>query len=88
MTDEKTELEKAAETWADIRCPEQGQEHIVWCMCKEDFLKGAQEGKLWLLAQLEQAFPDPGPHGAPSMEWVGRQKQRIEMIKKARELCK
>lgn len=34
-----------AEEWANNRCPEQGPEFIVWCMCKEDFLAGYQAAK-------------------------------------------
>jgi hypothetical protein len=34
--------EVMAEEWANNRCPEQGPEFIVWCMCKEDFLAGYQ----------------------------------------------
>lgn len=36
--------EEMAEEWANNRCPEQGPEFIVWCMCKEDFLAGYQAG--------------------------------------------
>ena len=34
--------EEMAEERANLRCPEQGPEFIVWCMCKEDFLAGYQ----------------------------------------------
>ena len=32
--------EELAEDHANMRCPEQGPEFIVWCMCKDDFLTG------------------------------------------------
>jgi hypothetical protein len=32
--------EELAEDHANMRCPEQGPEFIVWCMCKDDFLAG------------------------------------------------
>lgn len=34
-----------AEDHANMRCPEQGPEFIVWCMCKDDFLAGYQAAK-------------------------------------------
>lgn len=34
--------EELAEDHANMRCPEQGPEFIVWCMCKDDFLTGYQ----------------------------------------------
>lgn len=36
--------EEMAEEWSNNRCPEQGPEFIVWCMCKEDFLAGYKAG--------------------------------------------
>jgi hypothetical protein len=33
-------LKQLAEDHANMRCPEQGPEFIVWCMCKDDFLTG------------------------------------------------
>ena len=35
-------LDEMATDWANQRCPEQGPEFIVWCMCREDFLEGAK----------------------------------------------
>lgn len=32
--------EELAEEHANLRCPEQGAEFIVWCMCRDDFLAG------------------------------------------------
>jgi len=32
--------EQLAEHHATLRCPEQGPEFIVWCMCRDDFLAG------------------------------------------------
>lgn len=40
-----TDKEKAATDWANKRCPEQGPEFIVWCMCREDFLAGYDQGE-------------------------------------------
>jgi hypothetical protein len=40
-----TEDEKAATEWANKRCPEQGPEFIVWCMCRDDFLAGVEHGR-------------------------------------------
>jgi hypothetical protein len=37
--------EELAEDHANMRCPEQGPEFIVWCMCKDDFLTGYQAAK-------------------------------------------
>lgn len=36
--------EEMAEEHANIRCPEQGSEFIVWCMCRDDFLAGYKAG--------------------------------------------
>jgi hypothetical protein len=41
MSKDKTP-EEMAEDHANMRCPEQGPEFIVWCMCKDDFLTGYQ----------------------------------------------
>lgn len=37
--------EEMAEEHANLRCPEQGAEFIVWCMCRDDFLAGYQAAK-------------------------------------------
>lgn len=37
--------EQMAEEHANLRCPEQGPEFIVWCMCRDDFLAGYQAAK-------------------------------------------
>jgi len=37
--------EQMAEEHAKLRCPEQGPEFIVWCMCRDDFLAGYQAAK-------------------------------------------
>jgi len=37
--------EQMAEEHANIRCPEQGPEFIVWCMCRDDFLAGYKAAK-------------------------------------------
>lgn len=36
--------EQLAEEHAKLRCPEQGPEFIVWCMCRDDFLAGYKAG--------------------------------------------
>jgi hypothetical protein len=36
--------EQLADKHANWRCPEQGPEFIVWCMCKEDFVAGYNAG--------------------------------------------
>lgn len=36
--------EQLAEEHANLRCPEQGPEFIVWCMCRDDFLAGYKAG--------------------------------------------
>lgn len=36
--------EQLAEEHANLRCPEQGPEFIVWCMCRDDFLAGHEAG--------------------------------------------
>lgn len=45
MTDDSKTPEQMAEEHANIRCPEQGPEFIVWCMCRDDFLAGYQAAK-------------------------------------------
>lgn len=40
-----SDKEKAATDWANKRCPEQGPEFIVWCMCRDDFLAGHNHGE-------------------------------------------
>ena len=40
--------EQMADKHANWRCPEQGPEFIVWCMCKEDFLAGYQAAQQWI----------------------------------------
>lgn len=37
--------EQLAEHHANLRCPEQGPEFIVWCMCRDDFLAGFKAGR-------------------------------------------
>lgn len=37
--------EEMAEEHANLRCPEQGAEFIVWCMCRDDFLAGYKAAK-------------------------------------------
>ena len=45
MSEEKQiSPEEAAEAHANFRCPEQGPEFIVWCMCRDDFLAGDSNG--------------------------------------------
>jgi hypothetical protein len=44
MSKDKTP-EEMAEDHANMRCPEQGPEFIVWCMCKDDFLTGYRAGR-------------------------------------------
>lgn len=46
--------EQLAEEHANIRCPEQGPEFIVWCMCKEDFLTGYQAAKELYEAKIQE----------------------------------
>ena len=29
---------------ANMQCPEQGPEYIVWCMCRDDYLAGLKAG--------------------------------------------
>lgn len=43
--DKGCKASQMAEDHANLRCPEQGSEFIVWCMCKEDFLAGYQAAK-------------------------------------------
>ena len=45
MTDDSKTPEQMAEEHANIRCPEQGPEFIVWCMCRDDFLAGYKAAK-------------------------------------------
>lgn len=40
----KTPLQMADEH-ANLRCPEQGPEFVVWCMCRDDFLAGYEAGR-------------------------------------------
>ena len=53
-----TKLEEAACKWADARCPEQGPEFIVWCMCFDDYMAGALE--LLEQAKIIAYAPDNG----------------------------
>jgi Protein of unknown function (DUF551) len=50
--------EEMAEEHANWRCPEQGPEYIVWCMCKDDFLTGYEAAK----DQLADADKSDGYH--------------------------
>lgn len=46
-----------AEEWANNRCPEQGPEFIIWCMCKEDFLAGyAAAQQKWI--SVKERLPE------------------------------
>lgn len=51
-------LEERAKAHADSRCPEQGDEFIVWCMCRDDFIAGAlserKESKEATVGALDQ----------------------------------
>ncbi len=47
--------EELAEEHANWRCPEQGHEFIVWCMCKDDYLTGYQAAQEHAHATLEEA---------------------------------
>jgi len=47
--------EELAEEHANWRCPEQGHEFIVWCMCKDDFLAGYKAAQEHAHAALEEA---------------------------------
>lgn len=49
--------EEMAEEWANNRCPEQGPEFIVWCMCKEDFLAGYKAAQQWI--SVKDRLPAP-----------------------------
>ena len=49
--------EQMAEEHANIRCPEQGPEFIVWCMCRDDFLAGYQAAKDQL-ADADKVMPE------------------------------
>ena len=53
--------EQMADKHANWRCPEQGPEFIVWCMCKEDFLAGYQAAQQWI--SVKDRLPEIG-------EWV------------------
>lgn len=47
--------EELAEEHANMRCPEQGPEFIVWCMCKDDYLTGYAVAQERAHAALEEA---------------------------------
>ena len=59
MTDDLKTPEQMAEEHANIRCPEQGPEFIVWCMCRDDFLAGYQAAKPeWI--SVKERLPETG----------------------------
>ena len=50
--------EELADKHANWRCPEQGPEFIVWCMCKEDFVAGYQAAQQWI--SVKNWMPERG----------------------------
>jgi len=46
--------EEMAEEWANNRCPEQGPEFIVWCMCRDDFLAGYKAAQQKYEAKIQE----------------------------------
>jgi len=51
----KEQIEAEAIAWANQRCPEQGPEFIVWCMCRDDYVAGALRAMRWCLERWQRA---------------------------------
>lgn len=55
MSNQMKSTKELAEEWANKRCPEQGPEFIVWCMCRDDFLAGYVAAQSWI--SVEDGLP-------------------------------
>lgn len=81
----KTPEIEAAEAHADSRCPEQGPEFIVWCMCRDDFLAGVE----WERKRLADKMNGPYGLGPVSEPETHAQAERInEAMRKMVEHCR